>query len=171
MIQLLAVCGSLRVPSSNRVLLQAAERVLGARARVAWFDGIADLPAFNPDCDAEPYPPAVLRWRGALDASGGVLLSSPEYAHGVPGALKNALDWVVGSNELYEKPIALLNPSPESRFAHPQLVEILRTMNAFVIDDASRTIAIPRRGADVDSVLADPAVRSALEQAMTAFIG
>jgi len=64
--------------------------------------------------------------RDAIIAADALIVSSPEYAHGVPGALKNALDWLVSGVEIYGKPIALLNPSPRSLYAHLQLAETLR---------------------------------------------
>ncbi|MCA1715483.1 MAG: NAD(P)H-dependent oxidoreductase [Actinobacteria bacterium] len=80
---------------------------------VALYEGLADLPHVNPDLD-DPYgrwaaSPAVADLRSRLAASDGALISSSEYAHVVPGVLKNALDWVVGSGELYEKPVAVIN--------------------------------------------------------------
>ena len=96
------------------------------------------IPAFNPDLDAEgATPPApVAHWRAALAEADAVLISSPEYAHGIPGVLKNALDWVVGSGELVNKPVGVLSASSASAFAHPQLVEVLTTMNALMIPEA-----------------------------------
>src|SRR3954466_12129762 len=143
---LLAICGSLRAGSSNAMLLEVAARLLPASATCTIFNGIADLPAFNPDADVEPAPVSVQRWRTALAAADGILLSSPEYAHGVPGALKNALDWVVGSNELVGKPVALINPSPRSLFAHPQITEILTVMSADLVAAASITLFVSGRG-------------------------
>jgi chromate reductase, NAD(P)H dehydrogenase (quinone) len=70
------------------------------------YDGVSRLPHFSPDLDGENAPAPVADWRAQLKTSDGVLISSPEYAHGVPGSLKNALDWVVGSGEFVEKPVA-----------------------------------------------------------------
>ena len=75
-------------------------------------------------------------FRSQLNSSAGVVISTPEYAHGIPGALKNALDWLVASGELYEKPVALFSPSPYSLFAHASLVETLTVMMARLIPDA-----------------------------------
>src|SRR5690349_8500891 len=108
MARLLTVSGSLRAGSSNATLLTAATIVAPADVTIVSFDGLADLPAFNPDVEASgPEPVAVTRWREALVSADAVLISSPEYAHGIPGALKNALDWVVGSGELVGKPVGL----------------------------------------------------------------
>jgi NAD(P)H-dependent FMN reductase len=170
MIQLLAVSGSLRAGSSNAALLETAARLLPDSVSLTFFEALAAIPAFNPDLDVEPPPPAVAAWRTALATADGVLMSSPEYAHGVPGALKNALDWVVGSGELMAKPIALLNPSSLSQYAHPQLVEILRVMSATVVAAASITVDVPRRGADAATLAADPHIAAVVGGALTALL-
>ena len=94
-VTLLAVSGSLRAASANTALLRAAERLAPEGVELVLYGGLATLPHFNPDLDdldAGTAPPPVMDLRSRLDASDGVLISSPEYAHGVPGALKNAID-------------------------------------------------------------------------------
>jgi chromate reductase, NAD(P)H dehydrogenase (quinone) len=169
-IQLLAISGSLRHGSSNMALLQAAALLAADAAVVTFYDGLGALPAFNPDEDGEPPHPAVAAWRAALSAADGLIISTPEYAHGVPGALKNALDWVVGSGELMDKPVALLNASSLSQYAHPQLAETLRVMSAALVDGGSVTVDIPRRGAAGPTVAADPHISAAIRGAMTALV-
>jgi NAD(P)H-dependent FMN reductase len=170
MIQLLAISGSLRRGSANAALLDAAGRLLPGGVSLSTFASLAAIPAFNPDEDVEPAPEPVASWRAALAAADGVIISSPEYAHGVPGALKNALDWVVGSGELMAKPIALLNASSQSLFAHRQLAETLTVMSANVVPAASMTIDIPRRGADGPAVAGDPAMAAVIRAAVTALV-
>lgn len=118
--------------------------MLPADGVLRFYEGLGDLPHFNPDLDVEPAPPAVGTFREQLRWADAVVISSPEYAHGVPGSLKNALDWVVGSGELVEKPVALLNASPMSTFAQASLAETLRTMSAVVLEEAS--VTVPLRG-------------------------
>jgi NAD(P)H-dependent FMN reductase len=130
------ICGSLRAKSSNALVLAAVARLAPPGVDFESCGGLAELPQFNPDDDVEPAPPAVSRWRMSVARADALVISSPEYAHGVPGALKNALDWLVSGVEIYQKPVALLNPSPSSLFAHPQLIETLRVMNATVVDEA-----------------------------------
>lgn len=138
--RVLAICGSLRAESSNIGLLRAAASVAPAGMEFVFYDGLADLPQFNPDLDeldsVPPKPVAELR---ALAASAsGFVFSTPEYAHGLPGALKNALDWLVSSGELIDKPVLVLNASPNSgQFAQAQLAETLRMLSARVLE-ASR---------------------------------
>lgn len=100
------------------------------------FSNLGELPHFNPDLDTELGPAPVLYLRAELSRSQAVVISAPEYDHGVPGALKNGLDWVVRSGELYEKPVALINFSARSIYAQASLAEILRTMGAHIVTEA-----------------------------------
>ena len=114
-VHVLAISGSLRSGSSNTILLRAAAELAPRGLSVAFYEGLGELPHFNPDLDDEANPPPQVReFRDALRAADGVMICSPEYAHGVPGSLKNALDWVVGSGELSGKPVALINASPRA---------------------------------------------------------
>ncbi len=119
---------------------------------------------------AAPVPPAVMAGRSALASADAVLISSPEYAHGVPGVLKNALDWVVGSGEFVGKPVGVLNASTASQYAHPQLLETLGVMSASLVPDACQVVNIPRRGVTVESLLADADVSRALQTAVAALV-
>ena len=166
----LTVSGSLRAGSSNATLLAAAAQLAPVGVSVSAYDALAAIPAFSPDLEEGPgpVPNAVAHWRTALAGADAVLISSPEYAHGVPGALKNALDWVVGSGELVGKPMGLLSASSASRFAHPQLVEILTVMSASLVPEATVVIDIPRRGSDASQIATDPAIAPAVAAVMAA---
>ncbi len=147
MMRILAISGSLRQASSNSTLLRIATALAPSGAAIEIYGGIGELPHFNPDIE-ESAGPAVADFRARLAAADGVLISSPEYAHGVPGVMKNALDWIVGSGEFMDKPVALLNASALSKFAHAQLTETLTIMGALVVPEASPTI--PLAGNRVD---------------------
>lgn len=123
----LAVSGSLRAGSVNGEVLKTIIELSPDNITITLFDGIAALPHFNPDHEADP-PTSVIEWRAALQRAHAVVICSPEYAHGVPGVLKNALDWVVGTGEFMYKPVALINASPGSHFVLPQLTETLAVM-------------------------------------------
>jgi NAD(P)H-dependent FMN reductase len=114
-VRILAVCGSLQATSANLALLHAAARSAPAGVEIVLFDGLRDLPHFDPDLEAQGVPPAVDRWRRALAASDALLIASPEYGHSLPGVLKNAIDWVIGSGELERKVVATTAsvPGPE----------------------------------------------------------
>jgi chromate reductase, NAD(P)H dehydrogenase (quinone) len=131
-LEFLAISGSLRARSSNTSLLRAMGVLAPSDVKVSPYDGMAALPHFNPDFDDEKQLTAVADFRALVGASDAVLISSPEYAHGVPGALKNALDWTVSSGEFMNKPVALINTSRASSHAHASLVETLTVMMAKV---------------------------------------
>lgn len=170
--QLLAISGSLRAASSNTTVLQALATLAPAGTTLTIYTQLADLPHFNPDLEGDDAKlPAVVRaLRTQIGQVDGVLISSPEYAHGVPGVLKNALDWLVGSVEFPYKPVALINISPRSVHAHASLVEILTTMSAKLINDPVFTIDLPRKGVEVATLLGEPALRAALQTALLTFI-
>jgi NAD(P)H-dependent FMN reductase len=113
--RILAISGSLQAQSKNLALLIAATNVAPPGVDLVLFDGIRDLPHFNPDMEAGPLPGSVVRWRQVLAASDGVLIACPEYGFSLPGVLKNAIDWVIGSGELERKVVAITAavPGPE----------------------------------------------------------
>jgi len=111
-VRILAVCGSLQAQSSNLTLLRAAMARAPAGVEVVLFDGLRDLPHFDPDLEANGAPESVAVWRRALAESDAVLIASPEYGHSLPGALKNAIDWVIGSGELERKVVAITAAVP-----------------------------------------------------------
>jgi NAD(P)H-dependent FMN reductase len=145
-LKLFAISGSLRAVSSNTALLRAVCAHAPPSIQAALFEELESVPAFNPDREAEAWPPAVEAFRAGVRDCEVVLISTPEYAHGVPGALKNALDWLVGSGEFYEKPVALLHVSERGAHARASLKETLVTMGArIVFDDVVN-------GSDADAV-------------------
>jgi len=93
------------------------------------YDGLGNLPHFNPEIDTEFPPPPVSDFRSQLNNSAGVIISTPEYAHGIPGVLKNALDWLVASGELYEKPVALFSASPRGLTQGTTCFSVMRTLS------------------------------------------
>jgi NAD(P)H-dependent FMN reductase len=113
--RILAVCGSLQANSGNLALLHAAAASAPPGVELVLWDGLRDLPHFNPDIEMSGTPESVRRWRQALAVSRAVLIASPEYGFSLPGALKNGIDWVIGSGELEGKVVAITAavPSPE----------------------------------------------------------
>jgi chromate reductase, NAD(P)H dehydrogenase (quinone) len=166
--KILAISGSPRVGSSNAALLRAARDLAPAGMEIAVYDEIGALPMFTPDLDGEGAAPpaAVATFRALLGAADGIVISSPEYAHGVPGALKNALDWIVSSGELEGKPVALLFASPSGgSWAQASLTPTLEVMGARLVVNLSLVFA--RTQIDGDGRLQDPdvatTVRTSLE--------
>ncbi|HUW29733.1 MAG TPA: NADPH-dependent FMN reductase [Sulfuriferula sp.] len=165
---ILAISGSLRSASLNTTLLRAAARLAPSGMRIELFGELGMLPLFNPDIEAAD-PPTVANFRARLLAADGVLIASPEYAHGVTGAMKNALDWMVGCETFVNKPVALLNASPRAVHAQASLKETITTMSARIVDEAS--IAVPVLGAKLDEagIVSHPEISAALREALIAF--
>ena len=165
----LAISGSLRAQSTNTEILRACAILAPPSANVRIYDGLAELPHFNPDLDVEGamLPPSVQRLRREIGEADALIISSPEYAHGVPGSLKNALDWLVSAPEMVFKPIALLNVSPRSTYAYASLGETLRTMSTTIVPEASLELSVPRSVA-AEELAGDPEIAEGLRGALAA---
>jgi NAD(P)H-dependent FMN reductase len=163
--RILAISGSLQARSTNSALVQLATSYASACVRVDVFAGIDALPFFNPELDVEPAPPGVRRLRDGVSAADGVLIASPEYAHEMPGVLKNALDWLVSSGELYGKPIAVLCAAPSAErgvYARQALAQTLGAQGARLVVSATVPVPAAARGKVLPPEVAD-AVRSAVQ--------
>jgi len=172
-VHILAISGSLKASSSNATLVRAIAAMAPETMRFTIYDGLADLPHFNPDLDldGEDAPAPVTRLRGLLQAADGVLICTPEYAFGVPGALKNALDWTVSSGEFAGKPVAAISASPSymgGDKAHASLLLTLTAEAATIVDGG--TLIIPAIGKKLaaDGDVSDPATAEALRSVLAA---
>lgn len=136
--RILTLCGSLQASSKNSALLESAARLAPADVDVVAFEGLRNLPHFDPDLEIEATIPVVDAWRSALRGSDALLIASPEYGHSLPGALKNGIDWVIGSGELYEKPVAITAAVPSrarGRRGLDALATTLRGVAARIVSD------------------------------------
>jgi NAD(P)H-dependent FMN reductase len=169
---ILAISGSLRARSSNTEILHAAAMLAPASVTVTLFAGLGGLPHFNPDLDTEgaTLPAPVQAFRAQVAAADGLLICSPEYAHGVPGSLKNALDWLVSGPEIPFKPIGLINASSRSTHAQAALAETLRTMSTRLVSGASPTLPIDGRRMDAAALVADAELADSLRSALHALL-
>lgn len=168
--KLLAIAGSVRKASTNAALLRAAATAAPEGVEVDLYGGLGELPIFNPD-HTEALPPAAADLRSRVLTTDGLLIASPEYAHGVPGGMKNALDWIVGWGEAAGKQVVLFHASAISgEHAHANLVEILTTMSLRIVPEASCTVHL--RGKQPDEIadaLARPEVKQGLHDALAIF--
>ena len=172
---LLAISGSLKASSVNTAVLLAVENLTPADTHFHWCNGIGGLPHFNPDEDREGMQPhaAVAAWRNQLEKANAVIVCTPEYALGVPGSLKNALDWIVSSGGFVGKPVSIISASPMDSGgdkAHASLVLTLGMMGAKIIDDASLTIPFIKTKMDAKGTVTDPHLLSLLNRALLALI-
>jgi chromate reductase len=130
-----ALSGSLRASSTNTALL----REVAARAPngvVVELFPLGDLSLFNPDLQGD-LPDAAANFRAVISASDALIIASPEYAHGISGVMKNALDWLVGCEGFAGKPVLILNAAPRAHHALTALRETLCTMAAKIVENPS----------------------------------
>jgi chromate reductase, NAD(P)H dehydrogenase (quinone) len=171
-VRVLAISGSLRRASTNTAALEALARLAPEGVKVLVYGDLANLPPFNPDDDSEdkPKPEPVETLRALIDASDALVLAAPEYAHGLPGALKNALDWLVASETFAGKPTALINTSPRAFHAQASLREILATMAARLIPEAFASVSLTGKAITADDILADVVCARRLTESLEALI-
>jgi chromate reductase, NAD(P)H dehydrogenase (quinone) len=169
--RLLAISGSLRRGSTNRAALEALARLAPEGVKVLVYRDLAKLPPFNPDDDVEdrPKPEPVETLRTLVGASDAIVIAAPEYAHGVPGALKNALDWLVASETFAGKPVALINTSPRAFHAQASLRETLATMAARLVPEAFAALSLSGKSLTAD-VLADPVNARRLKECLESLL-
>lgn len=160
-IKIVGVCGSVRAVSTNLNILRFIKKSLPENVDFLIYEGLAELPHFNPDLDAEnsDYQNAeVEKWRKLLREADAVIFCTPEYAHGVPGVLKNALDWIVSSGELVDKPTAIITASPSDMGganAMASLLATLKMMSAKISENTTLMIPLIRNKLDQNGDVSD----------------
>ncbi len=171
-IRVLAISGSLRRASINTAALEALARLAPDGVSVLVYRDLGKLPPFNPDDDVEddPKPEPVETFRQLVGASDAIVIAAPEYAHGLPGALKNALDWLVASETFAGKRVVLINTSPRAFHAQADLREILGTMAARLMPEAFATLPLGARTVSVEDVLRDATCARRLKELLDALI-
>lgn len=165
-VKVLGLCGSLRATSWNGALLRTAAKLAPASISVELYPSLGSLPLFNPDLEAA-IPEAVSALYTKVASADALLIASPEYAHGVTGTIKNALDWLVGFSPFAGKFVVLLNASPRAYHADAALRETLRTMAANLVEEAC--ISLPVLGSNLteEQMLVSPLVQTPLLTALT----
>ncbi len=162
--------------AARRSIRRRSRRCRGSRRTASAFSSIAtsaSLPPFNPDDDVEdePKPEPVETFRQLVGASDAIVIAAPEYAHGLPGVLKNALDWLVASETFAGKRVVLINTSPRAFHAQADLREILGTMAARLMPEAFATLPLGARTVSVEDVLKDATCARRLKELLDALIG
>jgi chromate reductase len=144
---ILLICGSVRAGSTNAAVLATVNELIPAPFLGELFEGVGELPMFNPDLDREPLPPQVAALRARIANATALLFSTPEYAGAMPGALKNLLEWTVGGVETSGKPSGWINPSTgptRAAATYHSLGVVLRYTDAAVIADACIEVPVAR---------------------------
>lgn len=165
--RLATLCGSLRKASINARLLEAIRISAPTGIHVKPPPKLGELPLFNPDTEDEP-PECVIRLWELIETSDAIIIASPEYAHGITGVLKNALDWTVARGSFMAKPVAVLNAAPRSWIAHRALVEVITTIDAKPIEEASIGIPVLGNTLDAGELTRDPQFSALIQGVLTA---
>jgi chromate reductase, NAD(P)H dehydrogenase (quinone) len=129
-LRILGICGSLQEKSGNLTLLRAAMAAAPTGVLIELYDGLRDLPQFNPDLERTEPLPVVARLRQAVAASDALLIATPEYGHSLPGSLKNAIDWLIGTGELESKLVAITSAVPAVERGRLGLAALRTTLGA-----------------------------------------
>ena len=160
-VRVVLVSGSTRARSTNTATLRTAAGLDVAGVEATLWERLVEVPAFVPD--AEP-PPVVADLRDQLTAAEAVVICTPEYAGTLPGSFKNAIDWLVGSGELYRKPVAWINVAAPGRGtgAEATLAAVLGYVDADVVEAACSRIEVRRDVVGDDGLVHDPGVRAQL---------
>ncbi|HET6993671.1 MAG TPA: NAD(P)H-dependent oxidoreductase [Chitinophagaceae bacterium] len=153
--KILAIPGSTRQFSTNLSLVHAIHDLFPDQLDIKIFPGLASIPHFNPDLDTATPPPEVLEFRKQLKEADGILICTPEYAMGVPGTLKNAIDWTVSSMEFSHKPVALITASSSGQKAHYSLLETLKVIESEIPDDSQLLISFVKTKVKGDKIVDD----------------
>ena len=166
---ILAICGSTKKSSTNLNLINAIANISALYFNIKTFDGIDKLPHFNPDLDIDPAPETVFNFRRLLKESDGILICTPEYAMGVPGTLKNAIDWTVSSCEFSHKPVALITASSVGQKGHAALLETLKVIECKITDETQLLISFSKTKINDKGQITDPETFENVNQLIEAF--
>jgi NAD(P)H-dependent FMN reductase len=165
----LLISGSLRAGSINAAVLRTTRQALPPDVEGVIYEGLGQLPHFNPDDDADAVPAEVAALRAAIHAAAAIVVSTPEYAGALPGSFKNLLDWTIGDDNpasIYDKPVAWINASPRgAEGAHEELRRVLSYAHARVVDDACLHVPITQAIIGSDGLVADAAARDGIARA------
>jgi NAD(P)H-dependent FMN reductase len=151
-------------------LIKAIAGLAAASLTIKLFDWIANLPQFSPDDDGDNVSKEVTHFRQLLCSADGVLICTPEYAHGVPGAIKNAIDWTISSSQFVHKPTMLITAATEGHYGHKALLETLKVIEAGNIEKLQMVIPFVKTKVSRDGQITDSKTRDEVNTLIARFI-
>lgn len=166
---ILALCGSTRGDSTNHRILRHLTRSYSNSMTIRLYDGMTDLPYFNPDLDTTNSPAIVAEFREQVQQADGILICTPEYVFSIPGVLKNALEWLVSTTIMDKKPTALITASALGEKGHESLLLVLRTIGAYLPESNALLISGVRAKIDENGQARDEGTAAALLAMMESF--
>lgn len=166
--KILGISGSTRLGSANLTILDIAASFLPDDVEFEIFNGLQEIPLFDPSVKDEP--PAFTKLKDALAASDGVLISTPEYAFGIPAVLKSALEWTVASSSFSARPTALITASTSGTKAHQSLLWVLEAIGCEMNDDTQLLIQFIRAKMDAEGRIKDEATLESIKNVVRALL-
>lgn len=167
--KILAISGSTKKQSSHLNIIRQFSILSQDLFEVTIFEGVDSLPHFNPDLDIEPAIESVNNFRKLLKESNAVLICTPEYAMGVPGSLKNAIDWTVSSSDFSHKPVALITASSVGQKGHAALLETLRVIECDIPEETQLLIPFIKTKINNEGIFIDPATLEQVKKLIESF--
>ncbi len=166
-IKIVAISGSLRNNSSATNILKHVMKLFPESIDFIFYEGTGLLPHFD---DNDNVPSEVIRFRQILGEADGVFICQPEYAFGVAGSLKNALDWIVSSGELDNKPLALVTAATGGDKAHAAMLLTFKALNAKIGEGASLLISFVRTKLNEKGEVVNAEIMQSLESVLSALV-
>ena len=166
--KILGISGSIRKDSSNGKILDLFSGFLPAGTEFTIFEGLEDILHFDPANIEEP--PAFTRLKESLLEADGIIISTPEYAFGIPAVLKNALEWTVSVSAFNTKPTALITASTSGTKGHQALLWVLEALGAKVNEDTTLLIQFIRSKMDENGNVKDEATIVAVKKVTEALV-
>lgn len=168
--KILAISGSTKKTSGNKNLIRTIGTLFSDEIEITIFEGLTEIPHFNPDLDTENPPATISGFRNQLRAAEGVLICTPEYAMGVPGTLKNAIDWTVSSCEFSHKPVALITASSIGEKGHRSLMETLKIIECNIPDESQLLISYIKTKMNAEGQITDAATLEQVQHTIASLI-
>ncbi len=167
--KVIAISGSTRANSTNLNFIKAIIELTKNKFDITILDGLTEIPHFNPDLDTENPPQNVIDFRTKLRKADGILICTPEYAMGVPGTLKNAIDWTVSSMEFSKKPLALITASSVGQKGHASLLETLNVIEATITEETQLLIPFAKTKINAECKITDKETLQKIQNLLLSF--
>lgn len=169
--KIIAISGSTRHNSTNENILKIIAELYKNSLDITLYNGIAELPHFNPDIADDQIASSVKDFRELIAAADGVLICTPEYVFSLPGSLKNALEWTVSTTVFSDKPVACIVASGLGEKALESLVLIMKTLVGTEINpETTLLISGARSKVKPDGTFSDDTTSVKIKELMEAFI-
>lgn len=170
---ILAISGSIRPGSSNTAVIRALQKMAPSNIHINLYESLGSIPPFDPSIAAEAATEPVVELRNMLKNADAVIICTPEYAFGVPGILKNALDWLVSSAEMNTMPVVAISVSPlysGGKYAHDSLVLTLTALGTNLHENCKLRIADIYNKMNAEKEVTDPTTLNELSDLLTQLI-